>query len=97
MHDIWSILADEIRKYEAEIAGLKVTPAISAEEIRHHSGASFDFRRPHSLPDLTRHVVEMLKQWSIPSLANAEMKLCRRAWKITYIDKCFLPLAPKLR
>ena len=65
MHDIWSILADEIRKYETEIAGLKVTPAVSAEEIRRHLRASFDFRRPHSLPDLTKHVVEMLREWNV--------------------------------
>src|ERR1700730_11422737 len=65
MHDIWSILADEIRKYETEIAGLKVTPAVSAEEIRRHLSASFDFRTPHSLPDLTKQVVEMLRQWNV--------------------------------
>jgi len=48
MHDIWSILADEIRKYETDIAGLKVTPAVSAEEIRRHLTTSFDFRATFS-------------------------------------------------
>jgi glutamate/tyrosine decarboxylase-like PLP-dependent enzyme len=65
MHDIWSILADEIRRYEREIPELKVTPAVSAEEIRRHLREAFDFSRPHSLPDLTAQVVGMLRQWNV--------------------------------
>ena len=65
MHDTWSILADEIRKYESEIPELKVTPAVSAEEIRRHLRSSFDFAKPHPLPDLTAEVARMLRRWNV--------------------------------
>jgi glutamate/tyrosine decarboxylase-like PLP-dependent enzyme len=65
MHDIWSILADEIRKYESEVPELKVTPAVSAEEIRRHLRSSFDFAKPHPLPDLTTQVAGMLRRWNV--------------------------------
>jgi glutamate/tyrosine decarboxylase-like PLP-dependent enzyme len=65
MHDTWSVLAAEIRKYESELAALKVTPSVSAEEIRHHLRSSFDFARPYPLPELTAEVARMLRQWNI--------------------------------
>jgi glutamate/tyrosine decarboxylase-like PLP-dependent enzyme len=65
MHDIWSILADEIRKYEGEMPELKVTPAVSAEEIRRHLRSCFDFAEPHPLPELTAEVARMLRWWNV--------------------------------
>jgi glutamate/tyrosine decarboxylase-like PLP-dependent enzyme len=65
MHDVWSILADEIRKYERDMPGLKVTPTVSAEEIRRHLRSSFDFSEPHPLAELTTEMARMLRRWNV--------------------------------
>jgi hypothetical protein len=65
MHDTWSVLADELRKYESELPELKVTPAVSAEEIRHRLRSSFDFAKPYPLPELTAEVARMLRRWNV--------------------------------
>src|SRR5262249_35092503 len=68
MHDTWSILAEEIRRYESEMPGLKVTPAVSAEEIRRHLRSAFDFAKPHPLPPLTAEAVRMLRRWNVQTV-----------------------------
>src|SRR5262245_51980846 len=65
MRDTWSVLADVIRQYESDLPELKVTPAVSAEEIRRRLRSSFDFATPHPLNELTAEVARMLRQWNV--------------------------------
>jgi hypothetical protein len=46
-------------------AGLKVTPAVSAEEIRRHLRSSFDFSEPRPLPELTTEMARLLRRWNV--------------------------------
>jgi len=62
---IWQQVGQEIEDFLRDIRSLPVSSSLAPNVVRHAIESSFDFVEPISLPDLTRQLIGLLRQYSV--------------------------------
>jgi aromatic-L-amino-acid/L-tryptophan decarboxylase len=58
-------LRSAVAERQDEIAGGPIVPTVTAQEIRTHLGARYDFARPMALEEVGADVEDMLQRWQV--------------------------------
>ncbi len=61
----WQQVVAEIEAFQNEIRDLHITPQVTPSAVRAELQARFDFRKPVPLEEVTRQVMQVLRDWTV--------------------------------
>jgi glutamate/tyrosine decarboxylase-like PLP-dependent enzyme len=65
MEEALRLAAEQVVDYHDRVRDLQALPHVSAEEIRAHLQANFDFQTSRALPSLIGETADMLRRWQV--------------------------------
>ena len=65
MDNLLNKLADEIKDYTENVAGIRPVPQVSLGQIESHLSHNYSFENPRELSELTTDVIKVMRNWSL--------------------------------